>query len=256
MAKVRTQNGRVILKNNRGSCECCNNNDFACDARYQFPGNIFEITREEYSKYLNRRGTWIADYNETQFESGKILYPGASGPLRNASVFGAASFSGRAPTSSFYSYFNCFQYHNYDHTAPRTLVSIFPAVEGSVQVQENAQWGFTFQLQLKQEDQKYYAQFRISSCLVSPFDEPPCQVSERVKVPFENEFVTVTHPTNPVNYSVEGNNVIGCTGVGSCTGFVGTQLKGTSLGQEYIKGTKIYQNDNTSTITLRFVENE
>jgi hypothetical protein len=254
MAKVRTQNGRVILKNNRVSCECCNN-DFACDARYQFPGNIFEITREEYSKYLNRRGTWIADYSETQFESGKILFPATFGPLRNASVFGAALFSNRAPTSSSFSFFNCFQFYNYAHEAPRTLVGIFPAVEGSVQVQENAQWGFNFNLQLKQEDQKYYAQFRIGSCIASSSSEPPCQVSTRFRIPFENEFVTVTHPTNPANYSVDGNNVIGCAGVGGCSGFVGTQLKDTSLEQEYLQGTKIYQNNNSSTITLRFVEN-
>ena len=70
MATVKLQNGRVILKDGKVSCSCCNciyTEEEWQSVTASSPANVFEITKEEFNQYF-KGGSWQVDTNWTQGE--------------------------------------------------------------------------------------------------------------------------------------------------------------------------------------------
>jgi hypothetical protein len=54
MATIKLQNGKVITKDGKVSCECC---EKECFSAYYTGLNVFEITKQEFNSYV-RGGNW------------------------------------------------------------------------------------------------------------------------------------------------------------------------------------------------------
>jgi hypothetical protein len=60
---IKTQDGKVITKDGKVSCDCCNciyTEEEWQSATASSPANVFEITKEEFDQYYNG-GTWQVD---------------------------------------------------------------------------------------------------------------------------------------------------------------------------------------------------
>jgi hypothetical protein len=66
MATIKLQNGKVITKDGKVSCECC---ETICNESFLIPDrNVFQITKQEHDQY-EKGGTWNCDINFQQRES-------------------------------------------------------------------------------------------------------------------------------------------------------------------------------------------
>jgi hypothetical protein len=57
MATIALQNGKVILKDGKASCTCCD----SCTYK-ESDTHVFEITKEEYDSYI-QGGNWVINYS-------------------------------------------------------------------------------------------------------------------------------------------------------------------------------------------------
>jgi hypothetical protein len=78
MATIKLQNNKVILKKGKVSCQCC-----GCTIE---GNNIFEITEEEYDKFLLEGNLWQINYSHSISYSTSTIYGTVQGSV-NAQVF-------------------------------------------------------------------------------------------------------------------------------------------------------------------------
>jgi hypothetical protein len=71
MATIKTQNGKVILKNGKVSCKCCG---IICNGAFGTTDeNVFQISKEEYDAYV-KGGTWDVNVVFNFLNQGSIRY--------------------------------------------------------------------------------------------------------------------------------------------------------------------------------------
>jgi hypothetical protein len=171
MATIKTQNGKVILKNGKVSCECCDS-VLTCNGPTSGQ-NVFEISKEEYIKY-SKGGTWNVSTTWAQSESADP----------NCAVSGTGSGSVSATTNG------CI--HVVNGTANATTV-FTGACDGDFTVNYTFGFGITLELGIDNsgETKRYYAKYYAFS-----------NVSDSSLTSSPRGF-----PAN-VNFIVDGNNLI------------------------------------------------
>jgi hypothetical protein len=106
MATVKLQDGKVVLKDRKVSCECCGGKD--CRMSFGVSDkNVFEITKQEYDRYFNGR-TWLFEgsfsaRSQVNLQSGSQcskVYSGGISEIVNASGIGNTGCRNVAITNS------------------------------------------------------------------------------------------------------------------------------------------------------------
>jgi hypothetical protein len=174
MATIKTQNGKVILKNGKVSCECCGE---ICDGEFETTDqNVFQISKEQYNAYASG-GIWHVSTTWTQIES--------ADPFEDSTI--TVSGTGSGSVSLFQE--GCI--HNVSGIAISNIT--FSEDEESYVVQ--SEFGFGISLSLKidnsTDNTKYYAKYiGFSNVSSSELTESP-----------------TGYPPN-VNFNIDGNNLI------------------------------------------------
>jgi hypothetical protein len=169
MATIKLQNGKVITKDGKVSCECCYcNTEFDINSQ-----NVFEITKEEHDSY-RKGGVWNFSGNQSLNELVTSQSP-------NCTSYGydIISDSINKPAA-------CSYYINFLTNARQTYTG--PCFGDSVQ-----EYFFltSFFVYLKYENNKFYVKYVILSNVSS---------SELTSSPTGYPAI--------VNFSVDGNNLI------------------------------------------------
>lgn len=174
MATIKTKNGKVLLKNGKASCECC---EAICNGPTSGQ-NVFEITNKEYNAYFSG-GTWNVSTIWTQIESAQPIDPDNPNCLSNGSGNGNVSLVQTG----------CI--HNVNGTANATAT-----YSGDCSGNFTDNYTFTFGIALNigistSNPKKYYAQYyAYSNVSNSSLSSSPSG-----------------YPAT-VNFSVDGNNLI------------------------------------------------
>jgi hypothetical protein len=153
MAAIALQDGKVVLKDGKVSCSCCDE----CDENFLITDqNVFEITKAEYDGYRNG-GNWSIESSWNQYEN-------YSEDFGSATAVG----SGYGIVSGFAS--GC--YHSGFGTMETSTTYSFTPEEGdpySFTQEGQAQFGIS--LSLKKYDGKYYARYTAFSVVSSSIVE-------------------------------------------------------------------------------------
>jgi hypothetical protein len=169
MATIKLQNGKVITKNGKASCECCYcNNEFDINSQ-----NVFEITKEEHNAY-RRGGVWNISGIQTLNE----LVPSQT-PICTSNGSDPISYSINKPASCSYDI-------NFSTNARQTYAG--PCFGNRVQ---EYSFGTTINISLRYINNKFYVKYIINSNVSS---------SELTSSSFGYPAV--------VNFSVDGNQLI------------------------------------------------
>ena len=168
MATIKLQNGKVITKDGKVSCECCFcNSDFSITDQ-----NVFEITRQEHDAY-KRGGTWNFTGNWTANELVTSETP-------NCTSYGSSSINNSKSSSG------CIYNISFQTSASNTYTG--PCF-GDITVDYS--FGTSFTYLLKYENEKFYAKYILDSNVSSSTLES-----------------SPTGYPRTVNFSVDGNNLI------------------------------------------------
>jgi hypothetical protein len=242
MATIKLQNGKVITKDGKVSCECCGGADVDCNESFQITDrNVFQITKEEYNEYV-RGGTWSVSLNETQSEIGKRIIP-----ARNASITGSTSYSKQSDQVTI-NRNGCSQIYFFSHSAQRTFFQTDPANLFSTLVVPNSSWGCRLEILLKKENNNYYVKFSTrSSTSATEFNysgvPPECQYAAG-SPPNQK-----THNFNQASHTVNGNSLSACIGIITLAQLL--LINDTLI--SFPEGT--YLNTNSSSIDFTFTPN-
>lgn len=168
MATIKTQNGKVITKDGKVSCECC-----GCSGAFSITDqNVFQITKEEHDAY-KKGGTWNVFVNWFATELVTSQTPNCT-----SSANDSGSFTGTA--------IGCFHFVSGDVNGTTTYTG--PCFGD---ITANYSFGNSVQLLLKFENGNYYAKYIVSSNVSN---------SELTSSPFG-------YPQT-VNFTVDGNTLV------------------------------------------------
>lgn len=168
MPTIKLQNNKVILKNNKASCECC-----GCNEAFSITDqNVFEITKSEHDAY-KKGGTWNINGNWSGNELVTSETPNCTSTGNN-SVSHSQSSSG------------CYHHISFETNASTTYTG--PCFGN---ITTNYSFGTDFNVLLKYENEKFYAKYIIISNVSS---------SELTSSP-------TGYPAT-VNFSVDGNTLV------------------------------------------------
>jgi hypothetical protein len=160
MATIKLQNGKVITKDGKVSCECC-----YCNSSFEITDqNVFEITKEEHDKY-RLGGTWNFTGNFTASELVTSETPNCTGNT-NTQINNSMDASGCQ--------------HNVNFSTDASFEYTGPCF-GDITIDYS--FGTNLLVLLKYENQKFYAKYILNSILSSseitssPFGYPTANFS-------------------------------------------------------------------------------
>jgi hypothetical protein len=235
----RKQNGKIITKDGKVSCECC---ETICNESFLITDrNVFQITRQEYNQYV-KGGIWSVSLSEAQSEIGKRTIPN-----RDASISGSVAYSTNASSVTINKN-GCNQQYLFFHQAPRTYVKTDPANSSSTLVVPNADWGCSLQILLKKQNNNYYVKFLTQSAIsATEFNyaaAPPICEFRTGSPPNQKKY---NFPA--ASHSVNENQLSACVGIVTFASFL--LISDTLLNFP----ANTYSSANSSTINFTFTPN-